>query len=641
MLIASAPHADTFGYSMPPPGLLRLGGEFERRGRSVALADLAYHLAAGDVGSGDAVFEACADLLLAHGGPRVALGISCMGATLPAALCVARAVRARRPDLCILLGGPGTSGIDRELVERFAWIDAVGRGEGEETFPALVDRAETHGTDFAGVLGATWREPSGAVRREADRPQIVDLGTLPPPAWHLVPELLRYKAITGGVDGLVPVDSGRGCVYDCSFCSIGRTWNRRSRTLPVARLVDEMESAAAMPGAREVYLCHDIFGADRRHALAVCAELERRGSRIPFEVRARVDHLDDELVDAMGRAGCYRVLLGIESGDAALRNAHGKRMDPGLDVLARVERLHRAGVASILSLVLGLPGEDDERLGATLDLCLDAALRAPVHLSLHLPNPQPACELGEQDGGRSRPVDGLAPDMAVGAGTTAPERALIDAHPDLFGTFAIMVEAHGGERRVRELARIAQELPPVLLRHPRTFAMLARSRREDVLGTFRAWAASGLSFEGFAVASDDERVREALDWERAIVRVSALGDEPPERVRAPLLVEVRFDPVRDTAAWRDAPTNGGEHATLAVLHRPGGARTVAIDASLAAVLRELDGRDIEDLAHDQRAFELVRALNERDLLRLPAARVPDPIHSTKRVGGAPVQATNG
>ena len=47
-LIASAPHEDTFGYSMPPPGLLRLGGELRRRGLPVALDDLAFRLAAGE-----------------------------------------------------------------------------------------------------------------------------------------------------------------------------------------------------------------------------------------------------------------------------------------------------------------------------------------------------------------------------------------------------------------------------------------------------------------------------------------------------------------------------------------------------------------------------------------------------------------
>jgi len=67
-----------------------------------------------------------------------------------------------------------------------------------------------------------------------------------------------------------------------------------------------------MPGARSAYLCHDIFGANRGQALAFCSALEARGAPVPFEVRARADHLDLELLTAMRRAGGYRVLIGVE-----------------------------------------------------------------------------------------------------------------------------------------------------------------------------------------------------------------------------------------------------------------------------------------------------------------------------------------
>ena len=60
VLLASAPHADTFGYSMPPPGLLRLGGTLRERGVEVVLEDLAYRLAAGDVPADAVAPEAAA-----------------------------------------------------------------------------------------------------------------------------------------------------------------------------------------------------------------------------------------------------------------------------------------------------------------------------------------------------------------------------------------------------------------------------------------------------------------------------------------------------------------------------------------------------------------------------------------------------
>src|SRR5262245_13899446 len=64
IVLAQAPHRDTFGYSMPPPGLLRLGGELTRAGIVVALEDLAYRLAAGELALDDELAQRAALLLL-------------------------------------------------------------------------------------------------------------------------------------------------------------------------------------------------------------------------------------------------------------------------------------------------------------------------------------------------------------------------------------------------------------------------------------------------------------------------------------------------------------------------------------------------------------------------------------------------
>lgn len=594
LVLASAPHADTFGYSMPPPGLLRLGGACRRAGFDVALDDFAFRLARGELGVGDAIFDACAERILRGGAPDV-VGLSTMGATLPAALAIAERVCARAPDAFVVLGGPGVGGLDAALVERFPAVDAVVRGEGEETLVELLG-ARARGSRPAGVRGVTWRDAGGLVVREPDRTPLRDLAELPPYAWDLLPPLAAYKAITGEDEGLVPVDSGRGCVYDCSFCSIGRFWSRRSRPLPVARLVDEVAAVAAIEGGRSAYLCHDLFGADRRHALAFCTAMIERGVGVPWEARARVDHLDDELVGAMARAGCYRVLLGIETGDGEVRNAHGKQMRAELDVVAAVERLVRAGIVPILSFLLGLPGEDDAALARTLAVAARAALVGGVNLSLHLPNPQPGCELGERYGESSRPVEAIPPDMAWGAGTSATERAYLAAHPDLFTTWSLLTSLPGGEPRLRALADLARTVPELLTRYPRAFAVLAARRGEDALALARAWLASELGFEGFALRARDRWVDAALRWDRAVLRAGARGPggaAAPQPRLAAELVELERDVVAAVAALRDGcrpawDASAAPHV-LAVLATGRGTRTLRTTTDAATLLRALDG----------------------------------------------------
>ena len=517
ILLAYAPHADTFGYSMPPPGLLRLGAALEAAGVHVQLDDLAHALASGTLPSGDDLARAAAQRL--HAADADVIGLSVMGATLPIALAILAELRLLGSRARHLIGGPGTTGVDSALIETFPAVDAVVRGEAEVVLPELL-AAWDAGRDAEGIAGVTWRDSKGCVRREPNREGLRDLGDLPRPAWHLLPPLVDYKRITGESDGLVPIDSGRGCVYDCSFCTIGRYWNRRSRTLPAARLVDEVHEAAALEGARNVYLCHDIFGADRAHAFAFCDGMLERGAGVPWECRARVDHLDAELLERMAAAGCYRVLLGIESAASSVRELCEKRMAADTPVLELVDACARAGITPILSFILGLPGEGEAELAQTLDLAADAALRAGLNLSFHLVNPQPGCGLGEEFGAVSKPHDGIPPDMALGAGHSAPERELIDAHPALFSSWALLPMPL---EQLEELAWMRDTLPELLQRYPRTWALLRRALDVDSLELARRFRANGRGFAGFALAQGAPVAKAALRWEQALVRVAARG----------------------------------------------------------------------------------------------------------------------
>jgi len=607
-LLVSAPHRDTFGYSMPPPGLLRLGAAVRRAGLDVRLDDLAFRLATGALPAGDDLAATAARRTL-HPHPPDVLGLSVMGATVPIALAIAREVRRCAGGVQLVLGGPGVHGIESTLIERFPWIDAVVRGDGEETFPALL-AAWGASRDADGVAGVTWRDAAGKVRPEPDRPLLADLDAAGTTAWELLPPLAAYKAITGEPEGLVPIDSGRGCVYDCSFCSIGRTWRRRSRTLSPAALVREMEVAAQLEGARNAYLCHDLFGADRRAALAFCELLTERGSRMPWECRGRADHLDAELLGAMARAGCYRVLLGIESADPEVRAANQKGMRTDIDLLAVVSDCAAAGITPILSLILGLPGEDDAALRRSLDFCARASLRAGVNLSLHLPNPQPGCRLGDELGARSRPVEGIPPDMAWGAGETAPERELIEAHPDLFSTWALLPLE---ESRLHELHGLAESLPELLMRYPFTFSLLGSRLGDptgDTLDTFRAWRACGRSFEAFAAAGRDPLTEDVLRWEQARVRVGARNAEPaansgePTPTAVPVAagetLELAHDIALLVARGREgAPLEAPARRTrLAVVPTARGVTTSRISADVARILRRIEAR--ASLGHHER-----------------------------------------
>ncbi len=636
---------------MPPPGLLRLGGELLAAGFDVGLDDLAFRLGSGalgtqphsDEGAQEFPLAAQASRWLLQRGPTQALGLSTMGATLPAALAIAEHFHAQRPEVPILIGGPGTTGTDVALLERFPWIHAVVRGEGEFTLAEWLLRKRTDSiADWEGIAGVTFRDAEGIVQRNPDRPARRDMHKVADYAWHLLPPLPEYKALTGEEAGLVPLDSGRGCAYDCSFCTIGRYWQRRSRPLPVPRLVKEVLSLQEMPGAGQAYLCHDIFGADRQHAMELCASLIEAGSPVPFEVRARLDHLDPELLEKMAQAGCYRVLLGIESASHDVRERHQKQLRQDVDPLTVIDACEAVGIVPILSMILGLPGEGENELAQTLDLCAAASLRKGVHVSLHLVNPQPGCALGEEVGDQSQEVEGIAPDMALGCGRSTEERALIEAHPDLFSSFHLLPAAlfPDGIESLRELASMAKGLPELWRRYARTYALASRLLECDALVLWRTWKASGLSFAGWVRTQGDERLSACLAWEQTSLRVAACDAEnqPQHSPSLPIPRGELFQAGLDLGALAEALRHAGKlpkigpKAPYAVVPGPGifgSVRTLKVSPDVVKLMSWLEGQRAATGPNEPgepvspRILQALEPLHKAGLLSSPAVPCPE------------------
>jgi len=253
-----------------------------------------------------------------------------------------------------------------------------------------------------------------------------------------------------------------------------------------------------------------------------------------------------------------------------------------------VESCATNGITPILSLVLGLPGEGDSELAASLDLCSRAALVAGVNISLHLVNPQPGCGLGEEFAAEARPLDGVPPDMALGAGLSAPERALIEAHPDLFSSFALLPQP---EERLRELASISHELPEVFLSAPRSFAYLRLARGVDSLELFRSWQRVGGTWAEFVEGAGDPVALELFAWDGAAAEASAApyleGGGLIPRPTA-YIVRAKYDlPALAEGLARGECEPRPEEVTLAVHRTQTGIITARIEPEVAALLETL------------------------------------------------------
>jgi anaerobic magnesium-protoporphyrin IX monomethyl ester cyclase len=225
------------------------------------------------------------------------------------------------------------------------------------------------------------------------RPPVRELDTLAAPARDLLPNA-AYIAHGRRRHGfaVTTVMSTRGCPYACEFCSNvvhGRSYREHSP----GRVVDEMEQALAL-GYDRIAFADDVFTLRREHVLGVCAELEYRGLRVPWECLGRVDSLDAATATAMRDAGCRTVFFGLESGsDDVLR-----LMRKGATVAQAREAVwtaHDAGLQVGGFFILCYPGESDETVLETLRFADSLPLD---YVGLSMPYPLAGSALRERVG---------------------------------------------------------------------------------------------------------------------------------------------------------------------------------------------------------------------------------------------------
>jgi radical SAM superfamily enzyme YgiQ (UPF0313 family) len=268
-------------------------------------------------------------------------------------------------------------------------LDFIGIGEGEHTMVELARALEGRKDlrDVRGLAGVD--RATGRVWRNAPRPLEDDLDTLPNPARDLVP-LARYLAF----DSHASVVTSRGCPYECIFCSAPQWTGRKVRYRDPVRCVDEIEDLARL-GFTEITIEDDLFTLYRKHFLAVCGEMIRRGTGTRWNAFSRVDTITPEIVETMARAGCQAICFGVESGNQEVLDLVKKNSN-----LAKVKEAMRmtqaVGISALASFIIGLPGETEATLRKTVEFANELHEEFGSLYGFHILAPFPGTEVRDK-----------------------------------------------------------------------------------------------------------------------------------------------------------------------------------------------------------------------------------------------------
>lgn len=330
--------------------------------------------------------------IIRHFNPRI-VGVPAYTTEIYDAAGTVELVKTINPRVTTLIGGVHVTALPRETMELFPQFDIGVLGEGEKTVLEIVrgDGRE----DIQGIIFRSGKE----IIQTSPRERILDLSELSEPAFDLY-ELNNYRNLKfyGGRGLFLPVESMRGCPFSCVFCF--RTIGRRAVYKEPIRFVDELESYVERYGLRHADIIDGTFGVDKENALAICDEIIARGLnlKIRWSANARADTLDGELIDAIRRAGCAYLKLGIESGNDGVLEKSSKGITTA-QIRSVVRTCREKGLFVRGNFIFGLPGDTEKTIAETIDF----AKSLPIdHVNFALLVPFPGTEIYSWAKGRER-----------------------------------------------------------------------------------------------------------------------------------------------------------------------------------------------------------------------------------------------
>ncbi len=262
----------------------------------------------------------------------------------------------------IVLGGVGFS-VMPERILSFASAGAGIWGEGEFVFPEMARRIERR-EEWRDLPNLIWQD-GGRWRRNppADR----TLGELPPMSRDWADNRRYFEQ--GGQAGF---ETKRGCPGQCVYCADPVAKGNRARLRPPGAVADELERLLDQ-GIDHLHTCDGEFNLPASHAVAVCQEIARRGlgNRLRWYAYCSPAPFSPELALAMREAGCAGINFGADNGDERMLARLRRGFTP-TDIVNAVRWSREAGIAVMLDLLLGSPGESRESLTRTVEVMREA-----------------------------------------------------------------------------------------------------------------------------------------------------------------------------------------------------------------------------------------------------------------------------
>ena len=268
--------------------------------------------------------------------------------------------QARRYGIPVYAGGYFPT-LYPELILESGIADVIVCGEGEYTFAEL---AECDGgeTALSKIKGIAYIENGKTVKTE-DRP-FADLGDFSVLDWSLIKPQVYFQKYFH-CNKMLYLYSSKGCPGQCAFCS-NHYYNKSTfRKRPNEYVVADIKNLIENYGADGIYFTGELWCLNKKDAYDFCERIKKEGLKFSWGMLARIGQYSREDFELFYDSGCRFVCFGVETGSPEMQKVLKKKinLEKAKETLTACKE---TGITSIVSYMIGIPGETEEDLRQTI-----------------------------------------------------------------------------------------------------------------------------------------------------------------------------------------------------------------------------------------------------------------------------------
>jgi radical SAM superfamily enzyme YgiQ (UPF0313 family) len=236
--------------------------------------------------------------------------------------------------------------------------DFIVRGEGDFSFGELLDSLDAQGRGLDNVLGVSYKTENRQFHHNAPRPlEDVTKIKLPARDKRIIKNFHMYFRRAD------VIETSRGCLYHCNFCSIHQMYGSSIRQYPLERVLADIEDAYSR-GARHIFCTDDNITQDmNRFEQLIDGVISLKLKNLHFTTQATVLGFSQypQVIKKLPKAGFVSIFLGIEN--ASTKNLRAMKKPNNLALIKKaIAELQKENVVVIAGLINGLPDDDPESM---------------------------------------------------------------------------------------------------------------------------------------------------------------------------------------------------------------------------------------------------------------------------------------